>query len=64
MTFELNDIEEKRAMTFTQEHINCKACSLGEKFMISFIPTGLGDLVSIRCLSCGSICDITDKSKL
>lgn len=61
--FELNQLESIRCKEFIQEHSTCPGGSMGDKFEVSFIPTGLGDCVAIRCLSCGIKKDITDTTK-
>lgn len=63
VTFELNQLESKRCKEFTQEHSTCSGGSMGEKFEVSFIPTGMGDCITIKCLSCGIKKDITDTTK-
>ncbi len=63
ITFVLNDNETKRCKLFIEEHKQCRASSMGEKIMVSFIPNSLGDCVVIRCLSCGKHEDITDIEK-
>ena len=63
ISFTLNEIETKRCKLFIEEHKQCRASSMGEKTMVSFIPNSLGDCVVIRCLSCGKQEDITDIEK-
>lgn len=64
IVFELNEIESERARVFIKEHTACPSRSMGEKFIISFMPSTLGDLVRICCLSCGAEKEITDTDKL
>ena len=38
-------------------------CVLGIKFIVSFIPTSMGDIVELRCMGCGAMLDITEMEK-
>ncbi len=62
IVFEMNKTESEKARKFAMEHKKCKPLTMGEKFMISFIPTGMGDIVFIRCLICGEGLEVTDMS--
>lgn len=61
--FELDEIETQRCQEFCKAHEECPAHSMGEKILISFLPTTLGDAVQIRCLACGAHQDITNVDK-
>lgn len=67
MKLDLNETEKERTDTFLREHTNC--CRKQGKLYFSTIgggitylitPTGLGDLIVIRCNSCGKEETITD----
>lgn len=67
-TFEMNPVEYLRWKKFQEEHRNCQRRpdglprfgAIGGGMSITFAPTGLGDLVSVRCGHCDTKVDITD----
>ena len=61
--FELDEIETQRCHEFCKAHEECPGCSLGEKILISFLPTTMGVAVMVRCLACGAHQDITNTDK-
>jgi len=63
IVFELNDVESERARAFVKKHDSCPSRSMGEKIVVSFMPSSLGDLVNICCCACGVREDITDTDK-
>jgi hypothetical protein len=63
MIFELSEIEEQSAKTVREAHRKCQhATTIGGQFEYRFIPTGLGYLITIKCVCCNEISDITDYS--
>jgi ribosomal protein S27E len=69
ITFELNEVETKRAHEFIeahshQEELNSMGRStfsaMGHQFTYMITPGGLGSLVSIKCNLCNEVKDITD----
>lgn len=53
--FVLSEMETERYHKFSQEHRKCNAL-----MEICIIPTGIGNIVSVKCKACGKIKDITD----
>ena len=61
MKIEISEKEKQRADFFIQQHRRCVLNSTeGGKFTYEVTPTGLGNLVRIRCNACGKTRDITD----
>ena len=63
ITFRLNDLETKKAHEFCQKHKECSkhAGAVGGNITYEITPTGIGDIIKIKCL-CGDSEDITDIS--
>lgn len=70
-TFELNEVESKRASEFMEKHNHFEEfikagkmgfSTLGMQFTYTITPGGLGQLVSIKCNHCGESEDITDSN--
>lgn len=70
LRFRVNANETIGINEFLEEHRNCCRDYLGKEFFsttggnFSYIitPTGLGNIIEVRCNSCGCIKDITDSS--
>ena len=63
MNFKLNEAEQKAYEEFISKHKDCKFSStIGGKISITFTPTGLGDIIVVKCNECGKEKDITDIS--
>ena len=55
----LSDKQRENARRFQKEHYeNCETGMISFKYII--IPTGIGNVVEIRCPKCGEILDLTD----
>ncbi|WP_291632158.1 hypothetical protein [Clostridium sp.] len=55
----LSDKQRENARRFQKEHYeNCETGMVSFKYTI--IPTGIGNVVEIRCPKCGEILDLTD----
>ena len=55
----LSDKQREMARNFQKEHYeNCETGRTSFKYTI--IPTGIGNVVEIRCPKCGEILDLTD----
>lgn len=55
----LSDKQRENARHFQKEHYeNCETGKVSFKYTI--IPTGIGNVVEIRCPKCGEILDLTD----
>ena len=55
----LSDKQRENARLFQKEHYeNCETGMMSFKYTI--IPTGIGNVVEIRCPKCGEILDLTD----
>lgn len=55
----LSDKQKENARCFQKEHYeNCETGMMSFKYTI--IPTGIGNVVEIRCPKCGEILDLTD----
>ena len=55
----LSDKQRENARRFQKEHYeNCETGMINFKYTI--IPTGIGNVVEIRCPKCGEILDLTD----
>ena len=55
----LSDKQREEARCFQKEHYeNCETGMMSFKYTI--IPTGIGNVVEIRCPKCGEILDLTD----
>lgn len=55
----LSDKQKENARRFQKEHYeNCETGMMSFKYTI--IPTGIGNVVEIRCPKCGEILDLTD----
>ena len=62
--FEMTEVESARADEFLKEHAGCRSGgAFGEKIIVSFIPTSMGDIVEMRCMGCRDMKDITDMEK-
>lgn len=62
--FEMTELETKRTDEFLKKHKNCRGGgAFGEKIIVSFIPTSLGDIVELRCMGCGAMLDVTEMEK-
>ncbi len=60
-TFGVNEVENQRMAKFCEEHHkHAHAGSAGEYVRVFFMPTGLGNIVNIQCLTCGAVEDVTD----
>lgn len=67
MKFDLSEIEKGRIDAFARRHKNCcrkqgkeHFSTIGGGITYLITPTGLGDLITIRCNSCGKEEMITD----
>lgn len=59
--FSLDEKESKEYKDFCKKHRECEFVSTtGGKISITFTPTGLGNIVSVKCSGCGEIKDITN----
>ena len=55
----LSDKQREMARNFQKEHY--ENCDTGMRsFKYTIIPTGIGNVVEIRCPKCGEILDLTD----
>ena len=55
----LSDKQREMARNFQKEHY--EDCGTGKvSFKYTIIPTGIGNVVEIRCPKCGEILDLTD----
>ena len=55
----LSDKQRENARRFQKEHYeNCETGMMSFEYTI--IPTGIGNVVEIRCPKCGEILDLTD----
>ena len=66
ITFEIDDKQEKKFEHWNKKHKKkCeylksdKQSTEGVRLIYSFTPTGLGTIVTVKCL-CGEECDLTD----
>lgn len=68
LSFRLSDTESERYQSFSDKHKKCRIKE-GKKTPsgfpigtpeITFKPTGIGDIVEVRCPICGKTADITD----
>ena len=60
-TFGVNEVENQRMAKFCEEHHkHAHAGVAGEYVRVLFMPTGLGNIVGIQCLTCGAVEDVTD----
>ena len=63
LTFALNETEAQEYHDFCNKHRSCEFSStIGGKISVIFTPTGLGDIVVVKCNKCGEEKDITDIS--
>jgi uncharacterized protein CbrC (UPF0167 family) len=60
--FEMTDVESERARAFMKKHYQCPSRA-EERFAVTFLPTGMGDMVFIRCLACGEQEELTETEK-
>lgn len=57
MRFEISDDMHKKISQWD----NCEAVDVaGAKFAYTFIPTGLGLVIQVKCDVCGRVLDLTD----
>lgn len=54
-SFKMSDVEYLRYMEFLKDHKNCNGGTI-----VSFMGTGLGNIVHVKCERCGLEVDITD----
>ena len=60
-TFGVNEVENQRMARFCEKHHeHAHAGAAGEYVRVFFMPTGLGNIVQIQCLTCGAVEDVTD----
>lgn len=68
-TYTMNAVEKLRYEAFCKNHREClrdpmtglsRFGTIGGGIEVSFMGTGLGDLVKVTCLGCGHHADITD----
>ena len=63
LTFTLNETEAQEYHDFCNKHKSCEFSSTtGGKISITFTPSGLGDVIVVKCNKCGKEKDITDIS--
>ena len=63
ISFALQDKEEKSFRKFEKKHSKCSyRDAIGGKMAITFIPTGIGEVVIVKCQSCNKEENITDFS--
>ena len=61
VSFELSAMETARLRKFCDEHRkHANHMSAGEMIRVSFMPTMLGNVSEVQCLSCGAVEDLTD----
>jgi len=61
IVYSLSEKETKEYFEFCKKHRNCEFTStIGGKISVTFIPTGLGNVVEVKCKACGETKDITD----
>lgn len=60
--FELNEVEKKRAEKFIKKHLHPETNhgAIGGHISYTFIPTGIGNAVTIKCGDCDKEENITD----
>ena len=63
ISFEMSEVESARFIEFVQKHAKCHEGSFGDKLIVSFAPTRMGDLVRVCCMCCGENEDITEMEK-
>lgn len=63
MKFELSEKQQIKVKQWVKKHrLNCNIWddnALGQQFIYTFIPGGLGDCVTVQCF-CGHELDVTD----
>ena len=57
--FTIEGLQQEQLNQFVEEHRKCRCCSAGEKFYFTFIPTMLGDVVTVGC-TCGKKIDLSN----
>lgn len=70
MNLKFDNKEEKAYKEFIKKHKNCCEMFLGKPFFsttggqFTFIitPTGLGNIINVKCNACGKIQDITNNN--
>lgn len=63
ISFSLNKTETEEYKKFVEKHKSCKfSATIGGKISVLFTPTGLGDIIVVKCNSCGKEKEITDVS--
>ena len=70
-TFTMNAVEKMRYEAFCKAHRDCVRDpktgrshfgTIGGGIVVSFMGTGLGDCISVKCERCGHHADITDNT--
>lgn len=61
-SFKMSPLEYLRYKEFCKDHSNCckNTCAIGGGIVVSFIGTGLGNIVHAKCECCGLEVDLTD----
>lgn len=67
-SFKMDKVEYEKYKAFCKKHRNCQRKpdgrprfgTIGGGFSVTFIPTGLSPIISVKCNHCGEIEDITD----
>ncbi|SCX09452.1 hypothetical protein SAMN02910339_01342 [Lachnospiraceae bacterium YSD2013] len=57
ISFEISGKDFKHLKKFRRQHKNCRQGFTGEQFEYSFVPTGMGTLISVKC-SCGQTLEL------
>ena len=67
--YSMNAVEKLRYDEFCKAHLDClrnpvtkmsRFGTIGGGIEVSFMGTGLGNLIKVKCLHCGHYADITD----
>ena len=57
----LNAVETERMRQFVAEHKkHARHLVFGELIKVGFVPSTIGTLSEVQCISCGEVEDITD----
>lgn len=62
MKFELTKAQEAKFKVWDKKHTECRGVdgAIGGRLTYSFIPTGLGVIIIIKCSKCNKTLDLTE----
>lgn len=64
MNFQMSETEAARTKAWIEQHakdhVMTYTGAIGGRWIYTFVPTSIGDLIQIRCAGCGQEAEISD----